>query len=46
MINLDKSELREINGGSEYSYQVGKNLGSDLRQAVELVTLFYFFRRI
>jgi hypothetical protein len=43
MSELSRNELTEINGGSEYSYQVGKKIGEDLRKAVDIAMYVAFF---
>lgn len=37
MIELNKFEMTEINGGSEYSYELGKKVGVGLRKALVVI---------
>lgn len=43
MKELKESELIEINGGSEHSYQVGKKIGEGLSDAAKVIGIWRLF---
>lgn len=34
LVSLNERELREINGGTQESYDIGKNVGKHIRAAI------------
>lgn len=43
MKELNKNELVEINGGSDYSYELGKQVGEALQKAVIVCGIIALF---
>ncbi len=43
MTDLDYITLKEVNGGSEHSYEMGEKIGDAMRKALVIIALIGIF---